>query len=114
MFYEIYVGLCAEKNISPTKAAVEIGLSNAAPTGWKQGAVPRDSALKKIADYFGVTVEYLKGETDIKNPAAGDGSGMEKELVRLFNLVPEEHRGEAIRYLRFLSDQPKSEEEKKP
>lgn len=103
MFYEIYVGLCAEKNISPTKAAVEIGLSNAAPTGWKQGAIPRAAALKKIADYFGVTVEYLKGETDIKNPAADDGSGMEKELLRLFGQIPEESKNEAMNYLRFLA-----------
>lgn len=105
MFYEIYVGLCAEKNISPTKAAVEIGLSNAAPTGWKQGAIPRAAALKKIADYFGVSVEYLKGETDIKNPAADDGSGMEKELIRLFGQIPEESKKEAINYLRFLASQ---------
>lgn len=105
MFYEIYVGLCAEKNISPTKAAVEIGLSNAAPTGWKQGAIPRAAALKKIADYFGVSVEYLKGETDIKNPAAGDDSGMEKELIRLFGQIPEERKKEAMNYLRFLASQ---------
>lgn len=103
MFYEIYIGLCAEKNISPTKAAVEIGLSNAAPTGWKQGAVPRESALKRIADYFGVTVEYLKGETDIKNPAANDDNGREKEVLRLFRELPEGNRDEAIRYLRYLA-----------
>lgn len=107
MFYEIYIGLCAEKNISPTKAAVEIGLSNAAPTGWKQGAVPRESALKRIADYFGVTVEYLKGETDIKNPADSNDSGREKEVVRLFGLIPDDRKDEAMRYLRYLSQQQK-------
>lgn len=104
MFYEIYVALCAEKNVSPTKAAVEIGLSNAAPTGWKQGAVPRASALKKIADYFGVSVEYLKGETDIKNPGAEESTEMNKEVMRLFNKVPEEKKEEAMRYLRFLAE----------
>lgn len=107
MFYEIYIGLCAEKNISPTKAAVEIGLSNAAPTGWKQGAVPRESALKRIADYFGVTVEYLKGETDIKNPADSNDSGREKEVVRLFGLIPDDRKDEAMNYLRYLSEQQK-------
>lgn len=107
MFYEIYIGLCAEKNISPTKAAVEIGLSNAAPTGWKQGAVPRESALKRIADYFGVTVEYLKGETDIKNPADSNDIGREKEVVRLFGLIPDDRKDEAMNYLRYLSKQQK-------
>jgi len=102
MFYEIFIGLCAEKNISPTKAATEIGLSNAAPTGWKQGAVPRASAMKKIADYFDVTVEYLKGETDIKNPVSQKTSEMEKEVVRLFNKIPDESKTEAMNYLRYL------------
>lgn len=114
MFWQRFVELCNSEKNSPNAVASKLGFSNASTTHWKQGAIPRDSSLSRIADYFGVTVEYLKGETDIKNPAAGDGSGMENELVRLFNLVPEEHRNEAIRYLRFLSDQPKSEEEKKP
>lgn len=114
MFWSTYVELCNAVNKAPNKVAAELGITSGTATKWKNGAVPQDRTIKKIADYFGVTVEYLKGETDIKNPAAGDDSGMEKELVRLFNLVPEEHRDEAIRYLRFLSDQPKSEEEKKP
>lgn len=104
MFYEIYIGLCAEKNISPTKAAVEIGLSNAAPTGWKQGAVPRDAALQKIAEYFGVSVSYLKGESDIKKPADHVTSELEKEMLRLFKSVPDGKKQEAMRYLRFLSE----------
>lgn len=108
MFYEIYIGLCAEKNISPTKAAVEIGLSNAAPTGWKQGAVPRDSAIQKIAEYFGVSVAYLKGESDIKNPAALEGNEIEKEVLRLFNNIPNDKQVEAMRYLKFLSTQNES------
>lgn len=104
MFYEVFLDLCAEKNISPTKAAVEIGFSNAAPTGWKQGAVPRDSALKKIANYFGVTMEYLKGETDIKKPADNDVNWMEKEMIRLLNRIPQDKRPDAIVYLQLLAD----------
>ena len=29
------------------------------PTSWKNGALPRMSSRKKIADYFGITVEEL-------------------------------------------------------
>lgn len=109
MFYEIYVSLCAEKNISPTKAAIEMGLSNAAPTGWKQGAVPRDSALQKIADYFGVSIDYLKGESDIKKPADHESSEVEKEILRLFKKVPDGKKQEAMRYLQFLSQTDKED-----
>lgn len=33
--------------------------SNSMPTSWKNGALPRMSSRKKIADYFGITVEEL-------------------------------------------------------
>ena len=42
-----------------------LGLSTAIATKWKNGSIPRDSALLKIANYFGVTVEYLKGEEEL-------------------------------------------------
>ena len=61
MFYDKYIRLCAEKGISPSAAAVEIGLRKSNVTYWKNGRNnPTDATLLKIADYFGVTVEYLK------------------------------------------------------
>lgn len=103
MFWQRFTELCTAQNKFPNNVASELGFSSAASTHWKQGSIPRATALKKIADYFGVTVEYLKGETDIKNPAADDGSGMEKELLRLFGQIPEESKNEAMNYLRFLA-----------
>lgn len=67
-FYSIYCKLCSEANISLTKASVEIGLSNAAPTGWKKGKIPNAVNMYKISTYFTeklgrpITVSYLKGE----------------------------------------------------
>ena len=46
-----------------------IGIQKTAATNWKnRRSNPTQANLQKIADYFGVTVEYLKGETDIKKP----------------------------------------------
>ena len=81
-----------------------MGVTSGTATKWKNGAVPQDRTIKKIADYFGVSVEYLKGETDIKNPGAKDSTEMDKEVVRLFSKVPEEKKEEAMRYLRFLAE----------
>lgn len=103
MFWSTYVELCNAVNKAPNKVAAELGITSGTATKWKNGAVPQDRTIKKIADYFGVTVEYLKGETDNKNPAADDGSGMEKELLRLFGQIPEESKNEAMNYLRFLA-----------
>lgn len=62
MFYKIFLELCEKKEKKPNKVAEEIGLSNATATSWKQGSVPRDSTLLKLAHYFDVSIEYLKGE----------------------------------------------------
>ena len=61
-FYENYVKLCNSVGKSPSAVAVELKLGKPSVTRWKNGAEPRDATLQKIADYFGVTVEYLKGE----------------------------------------------------
>ena len=63
-FYNIYVSLCAKHKKSKSKVAEEIGLSRASAYGWTNGALPSDVNLQKIADYFGVTIEYLKGEEE--------------------------------------------------
>lgn len=103
MFWQRFTELCTAQNKFPNNVASELGFSSAASTHWKQGSIPRATALKKIADYFGVTVEYLKGETDIKNPAAKNDNEVEKEVLRLFRELPEGNRNEAINYLRFLA-----------
>lgn len=64
-FYENFVHLCVEQErktgqkVTPSGVAHAIGLSNAAASGWKQGKVPSDSTLSKLADYFEVPVEQL-------------------------------------------------------
>lgn len=66
MFYDLFCELCKQKGISVTKATVEIGLSRTIGTKWKRtGATPNGETLNKIADYFGVTTDYLlTGETE--------------------------------------------------
>lgn len=61
-FYENYVKLCNSVGKSPSAVAVELKLGKPSVTRWKNGAEPRDATLQKIADHFGVTVDFLKGE----------------------------------------------------
>lgn len=54
------------------------------PTSWKNGALPRMSSRKKIADYFGITVEELMGTK--KEPAGmGELDKQMQEIVALPN-----------------------------
>ena len=62
MFWEIFVKLCNEHNTKPNPVAKALNLSSGSVTKWKSGAMPNDTTLYKIANYFGVTVSFLKGE----------------------------------------------------
>lgn len=76
MFWDNFVILCNKKGKSPNGACAELGFSKNTATKWKHGSVPYDTTLQKIADYFGVTVEYLRGnekQTTKKPPSAPSG-----------------------------------------
>ncbi len=66
MFWSKLVQLCMEKKTSPTAVCVELGFSNALAVKWKRGAIPRDTTLKKIADYFNVPVSYFSEQDPLE------------------------------------------------
>lgn len=98
MFYERFVNLCNSKNLFPTAVAQELGFSSGTVTWWKKGRAPRDTALQKIAAYFGVTVDYLLGKEEEKSPAAG----LNQQLAELWEQLDEAGQEEAMRYLEYL------------
>lgn len=61
MFYDNFLELCREKGKSPAAVTREIGLNNSSSTAWKHGATPKGETLQKLANYFGVSVDYLLG-----------------------------------------------------
>lgn len=73
MFWKNFEKLCTLRGVSANGVCKELGLSNATATHWKQGAKPNNSTLKRIADYFDVTPEYLLSETDIKEKLSANG-----------------------------------------
>ncbi len=57
--------LRAEKNIGQNLLAKELELSNASISYWETGKqMPTAEAIFKIAQYFGVSADYLLGITD--------------------------------------------------
>ena len=60
MFYDLFCQLCEQKGVSVTRATVEMGLSRTIGSKWKRtGATPNGETLNRIAEYFGVTTDYL-------------------------------------------------------
>ena len=69
MFFERYSALCKEHDETPNSVAKKIGASSGSVTAWKKGTDPRNATLAKIADYFGVSTDYLLGKEKEKAPA---------------------------------------------
>lgn len=59
MFWKNFISLCHKHNTTPSAVCLALGYSKTMATNWKNGAVPRQVTLLKIADYFGVTVDEL-------------------------------------------------------
>lgn len=94
MFYDKFVNLCASIGKKPTPVAQELGISKGTVASWKRrGNDPTDAYLAKIANYFGVSVDELRGDTENeKKPTAqGDGliSDLPQEVQDLISLCQE-------------------------
>lgn len=101
MFFDNFLILCDLKKVAPTKAVVDAGLPKSSWSYWKkkyeQGEDPKPSSdnTSKLANYFGVTVDYLltgkeptrKEEPDRLLPAGLDTSGMSKEQLEILYAV---------------------------
>lgn len=67
MFYQKFLEACARKGVSPTFVVHELGMSSGNLQNWKRGAVPRNSQIKKIAEYFGIPIEQLNDTIPERN-----------------------------------------------
>lgn len=61
MIYKNIEARCREKGISVSALEKTLGLGNATIKGWSESS-PKVSNLKKVADYFGCTVDELLKE----------------------------------------------------
>lgn len=90
--YEILVKLMKERGMSAYRLSKETGVSQSTLSDWKAGkSVPRPITLKVLADYFGVSVSYLKGEsTEREEKPADDIGALSKEELDYIRWFREE------------------------
>lgn len=73
MGYEVFADLCEKNGVKPYHVSKCTGVSTATLTEWKKGTyTPKAEKLQKIADYFGVSLEYL---TTGRHPGQTSSSG---------------------------------------
>lgn len=59
VFYDQIKKLCDTRGIKMTALARQLDLSPASPGRWRTGSVPKGDTLQRIAEYFGVSTDYL-------------------------------------------------------
>ena len=58
--YEIFEQLLQRYGITAYKVSKETGVTQSTLSDWKRGrSTPKTENMKKLADYFGITVDYL-------------------------------------------------------
>ncbi len=58
--YEIFVKLLEKFDVTAYRVSKATGIAGSTFTDWKNGrSTPKQDKLQKIADYFGVSMEYL-------------------------------------------------------
>lgn len=79
MFYDNFLNLCNQKGISPSAAAVEMGFQKSVVTRWKK-SIPTEANRRKIAEYFGISVDELMGTK--KAPIPGLTAKDERDIAK--------------------------------
>jgi len=93
-------GLMASKGVTPTQLSREVGLTTGLTTQWKQRKQkPSADAIIKIANYFGVSIDYLLTGEEYIAPAL---EPHERLLLDLLRDLPPEKREQALRLIKAL------------
>lgn len=65
--YDIYLKLLEEKGVKTSDVCKATGIVASTFSDWKKGkSAPKQDKLMKIADYFGVSLEYIMTGSDSK------------------------------------------------
>ncbi len=69
--YERFAQLLEETHLSSYRVSKDTGIAQTTLSAWKQGiSTPKMDKLQTIAEYFGVTLDWLIGKSDNRNGSA--------------------------------------------
>lgn len=107
-FVERVAALAKENGITEKQVLLDCKLNKNLFGLWRQGRTPSTATKRVLADYFGVSVEYLMGETDDRgqknSPAQMDGAGVDDELRRIWDAASDDERGLILDMARMVRD----------
>lgn len=105
-FVDRVLSLVNEKGITRSKMLHDLDLNKTSFLNWQErGTIPGGDTLLKIADYFGVTVDYLLGKEE-KNEMSPQNP-TERKLILLARKtedMPEAQREALLKYFEETID----------
>ncbi|MGN1114290.1 MAG: helix-turn-helix domain-containing protein [Oscillospiraceae bacterium] len=94
MFYENFTNLCKDKGFSPTSLLQRLNISTSKLTAWKNGSMPNSSFVILIAEFFGVSTDYLLTGKEKSSPT--DLTADEQELLTYYKDLNDIDKGIVI------------------
>nr|DAQ60302.1 MAG TPA: repressor protein [Caudoviricetes sp.] len=101
VFFDTFVKLCEEKGVKPSRALTDAGVPKSAYSYWRteasfgNDAKPTNQNAVKLAQYFGVTVDYLLTGEQKENPPQQPQSEVDAAVERIrkkLESMPKEQR----------------------
>ncbi len=83
VFYDRFILICKEHGVSPSRAAIDAGLSKSTVTKWNTSpdSKPTGAAIQKLTNYFNISIAELLGEeSDIAPNTKGSHHDMLDEV----------------------------------
>lgn len=108
--YEIFLKLLNEKGVTAYKVGKATGIAGSTFTDWKNGrSVPKQEKLQKIADFFGVSLEYLMTGKDSQTDSLYSDENADL-LIKITKSVKNDpaFADRIARYMSLLSENKKS------
>ena len=104
MGYAEFERLCEERGITPYRVAKDIGWNTAIFSNWKAGrSTPKADKRRVIADYFGVSLEYLDtGDESLRNIEKEAQADPDPNMKTLFILAKKAKPEDLAKMVRMM------------
>lgn len=96
-FMERVDELTKEKGLTGKQVMEQCGISKNSFVNWRNGRMPTKTTKKTLADFFGVSVEYLMGETEDRGQKNSPGQATEAQdkidaIMKIYDMLTPENK----------------------
>lgn len=110
MFSDELRKLRKQKKLNQTSLAEAVGMSQATVAAWENGTRKPDvETISFLADYFGVTVDYLMGREESPKEAPTPRDERRAQMEEILLRMPQDKYDQALAILEVLAAEQKKE-----